>query len=430
MNTDQQQFGTCPVRHGGEAVPAGPNAQAGAPVIWLKGYEEVLEAFKVNGLRMASYDGAKSTIFADVLITLDGSDHLARRRLETSLVRPAMLAFFEHDAVPASARHLIASAASNGRADLVHLTKLIATSTAAQIVGLDLGDEPGALEELCALMAQLHEGVVIEWSTRPRERVLEDVRQALARYRERFFLPALHRRDSRRADPLANRDGLDLIQLLVLNRDVAGLSDEQILRETVHYLAATAHTSATVVMHACHELWVWLDEHPEDASRRDDPVFLQACINEAMRLWPPSGWAFRIATSNLTLKSGRRIAIGEKLGLHLIDANRDPTIFGPDADRFNPRRVTPGHVPAYGLAFGAGVHVCLGRRLAAGTPGDARAPGTLVAKVSQLLAAGCRPDPERPPVLQQGTQRHQFSLYPIRFSDRTEPVAAIDCADS
>lgn len=381
-------------------------------VTWLRDYDEVRDAFSQPGLRQASYDGAKETLFANVLITLDGPPHLARRRAELALFRPELVSLFETSLIPASAAALIKTLARADEADLVDVARLLSTVMAARIVGLDDCDSVERLELLASQMAKLHEGVVIEWSTRPREQVLAEVTVARDRYREAFFAPSYERRIAEIDQP---QHGNDLIALLVRHRDREALDEANILRETIHFLVASAHTTATVIVHALNDLWVWLADHPHDAGRAADVDFIQRCVHETMRLWPPSAWQFRIAETAIALKSGRTIAPGETIGLHLIDANRDRAIFGPDAERFDPDRAVPAGIMRYGLAFGAGAHVCIGKRLAAGGAASSGAVGAMVAIVQELLAAGCRPHPARPPERQGGTVRHQYSRYPARF---------------
>lgn len=385
------------------------------PVTWLTTYAEVRDAFKRPGLLQISYDGAKETVFADVLVTLDGPPHDSRRRTEVTLLRPQIVATLENGIVPADAARLIAALKEPGEADLTDVSRLISTLLAARIVGLDECEAIDRLEGLSALMARLHQGAVIDWSTRPREEVLADVREAREEYRRLYFGPALARREALLRDGNA-QEAPDLIHLLLAHRDALQMDTEMILRETVHYLVATGHTTSTVFVHGCHEIWHWLEAHPEDAAKLSDPLFMQACMNEATRLWPPSGWQLRRAAEDVTLQSGRRVRAGEALGLNLVSANRDPAVYGPDAERFDPYRRTAKHVPPVGLSFGDGTHVCLGKRLTMGIPSTPGSSGILSAMGLALFAAGAKPHPERAPVVQTGTARHQFRSYPVIFA--------------
>lgn len=389
-------------------------ALKGKPVTWLTTYAEVRDAFKTPELLQTSYDGAKDTIFADVLVTLDGARHDHRRRTEVTLFRPQIVAALEKDIVPADAARLIAKLKTAGEADLTNVSRLISTGLAARIIGLDDCEAIDRLEALSVLMARLHQGAVIDWSTRPREEVLTDVRAAREQYREQFFGPALRRRETTLQAGKA-QDSPDLIHLLLAHREDLALDPEMILRETVHYLVATGHTTSTLFVHGCHEIWHWVAAQPEDATKLSDPLFMQACMNEATRLWPPSGWQLRRAGEDLTLRSGRRVREGETLGLNLVSANRDPEVFGADAERFNPYRPATKHVAPVGLSFGDGEHVCLGKRLTMGVPAKPGSSGVLSAMGLALFAAGAKPHPTRAPVVQTGTARHQYSSYPVVF---------------
>jgi cytochrome P450 len=66
---------------------------------------------------------------------------------------------------------------------------------------------------------------------------------------------------------------------------------------------------------------------------------------------------FRTTTREVTV-SGVRIGAGEKVLLFLAAANRDPRRWD-EPDRFDLRRRAQGHV-----AFGYGIHACVGAALA------------------------------------------------------------------
>jgi len=55
---------------------------------------------------------------------------------------------------------------------------------------------------------------------------------------------------------------------------------------------------------------------------------------------------------------GKQVAAGDAVAISLLAANRDPRL-GPDLDSFDPRRA-----PARHLAFGHGMHRCVGAELA------------------------------------------------------------------
>jgi cytochrome P450 len=101
-----------------------------------------------------------------------------------------------------------------------------------------------------------------------------------------------------------------------------------------------------------------LMEHPDELARvQRDPSRIPALVEEALRYDGPIQFLFREATQDLEL-AGVTIPAGATVIPLLGSANRDDAQF-PDADRFDVSRNTQGH-----LAFGLGVHFCLGASLA------------------------------------------------------------------
>jgi unspecific monooxygenase len=87
------------------------------------------------------------------------------------------------------------------------------------------------------------------------------------------------------------------------------------------------------------------------------PDRISATVEELLRLDPPLHMFTRYAYEDVTLW-GHRFNRGDKVGLVLGAANRDPAIW-PDPDRFDPARAPTAH-----SAFGAGLHFCVGAPLA------------------------------------------------------------------
>ena len=121
------------------------------------------------------------------------------------------------------------------------------------------------------------------------------------------------------------------------------------------------------------------------ASLRDDPSRARAAFEEAVRLETPVQTFFRTTTREAEI-GGATIPEGEKVLMLLGAANRDPRKW-LDPDRYDIERPTAGHV-----AFGAGVHMCVGQLLA-------RLEGeTLLATFARVFAR-IDPDGEPTPLL-------------------------------
>ncbi|MDQ2877848.1 MAG: cytochrome P450 [Pseudomonadota bacterium] len=103
-----------------------------------------------------------------------------------------------------------------------------------------------------------------------------------------------------------------------------------------------------------------LDLFPDERTKlENDPSLAHNAVQEIVRWQTPLAHMRRTATRDYEL-AGKQIREGDKLALWYISANRDESVFGEDADRIvvdrpNARR----H-----LAFGHGIHRCVGARLA------------------------------------------------------------------
>ena len=101
-----------------------------------------------------------------------------------------------------------------------------------------------------------------------------------------------------------------------------------------------------------------LANNPEQWQRlRQDPTRAANVIEEALRLSTPTQGMFRIATRDHELE-GVNIPKGSRLVIVFASANRDEAIYD-DADDFNPDRESLREH----LAFGKGIHFCLGAAL-------------------------------------------------------------------
>ena len=100
-----------------------------------------------------------------------------------------------------------------------------------------------------------------------------------------------------------------------------------------------------------------LDASPELRQQvAGDEEMLGRLVDEVIRLNPPEPILHRVAVESTDL--GRdEVAAGERIGVAVREANRDPAVF-PDPEKVDLSR------PARHLSFGAGPHRCPGARLA------------------------------------------------------------------
>ncbi len=262
------------------------------------------------------------------------------------------------------------------------------------------------------------EGATLGHYTGDREAKAAEVAAALAEFDREFLAPSL----ARRAAMLEAGEDLphDVLSILAANEDSLHLPHDVVVREVAFYLLAGAHTSATAFTRVLHNVFTWLGEHPEDADRvRTDRVFLQRCTHETIRLQPSSPAGMRWALADVELESGRAIPEGSKVVIDLMQVNRDTTVFGADAARFNPHRVLADRVAPYGLSFGMGMHACIGESLAAGLIYDGTQPveehlfGLVPMAVQAMFDRDVRPDPDDPPEMDTTTARPYFGRYPV-----------------
>jgi len=143
--------------------------------------------------------------------------------------------------------------------------------------------------------------------------------------------------------------------------------------------------------------------HPEQTSRlRRNPELLPAAIEEVLRYRSPLQWMFRVAKEEVEL-SGQIIPAGRLVLAMIGSANRDPRQF-PNPNVFDPMRDPNPH-----LAFGHGIHFCLGASLARL---EARIVLTdLLEQMPDLALATSDPLPPR-----RGSHVHGPSSLPIQFT--------------
>ncbi len=391
-------------------------------------YEGCVHALKQKDLRQSLYDAA-ALMMSDVLVNLHGAEHRARRLVEGKIFRKDVFLHYEKTFLPRTLDETISPFLEAGRGDLVDIGYRVMMNLTVDFAGIDRPER--SHEETSELLRLLKEfslapalGQSIEADIEPKK---ARIRKAMAEFDERFFTPSRRRREALLTEVEAGRMAKedlpdDVLMALILGQEKLQMTDEQFLQEGIFYMLAGAHTTIHSLAHAMHELFEWLDEHPEDVSRlREDPFFIQRCVFESLRLHPSSPVAKRRALCPVALAEGEEVPEGDEVVVNMREANRNPELFGEDPDRYNPHREIGGGKTSYGLSMGYGMHACLGRNLAIGveprsnsTPEDHQY-GTVPLIVESLLRFGVQRDPDGEPKKDETITRITWSEYPVVF---------------
>jgi cytochrome P450 len=238
--------------------------------------------------------------------------------------------------VRAIARELLDAFAAAGRADLVaQYARHIPSRVIGEMIGIPDERIPDFLHWTEA-MVELPSG--------------KTQAEAIANPAASIYAEFARLLDERRR---ARRD--DLMSALIDARlDGAALTQEELLGFCFVLVVAGNDTTTNLIANGA----VLLAEHPEQ--RRllaQDPSLLEAAIEEMLRCEAPAQALPRRLLRDATLH-GHALREGEQLFLLFGSANRDEREF-EQADRFDVRRRIKRH-----LAFGQGIHFCLGKSLA------------------------------------------------------------------
>jgi cytochrome P450 len=418
-----------------------------APSHELADYEDVsfvLRSRDFAPIRAESGNGAQwhTLIIRDAIIDLAGDEHFERRRLLSGLFKRAvLLQEYEQDyLVPAlDELEVMLREAAVGSApglDLVPAVRKLMLRVIARLVGLDGLDGDEARYAAFERVMRLVEHGARSKFVANKEEVVTQALVAQAELVDDYFRPAWA---ARSATVRAVAEGSlppgalknDLITLMVQHEPhYRAFGEDAVYREASLLLIASVGSTTNAICFAIWDLAQWLKRHLQDQARRLDLDFLRRCFAESLRLGQTNP-ILRTADADVRLPSGLEIAAGDVISINRRKAN---AILAADGHsdigdtEFDPHRQLSRNVAQYGLAFGGGGHMCIGRDFAIGpTRGvsdlESEYLGVGVRMFVRFEQWGVEPDPDYVPVWDKDlTQRPTWQTLPVTFSALQGPA--------
>ena len=152
----------------------------------------------------------------------------------------------------------------------------------------------------------------------------------------------------------AGPHGDDLIGILMRAEKEGALSRNQVIGTLILLAIAGNETTTKLIGNMAYRLW----QHPEQRRMLvENPALIPKAVEEVLRFDGSSQIIVRRVGQDIEMR-GKKLRKGDRVGLCIISANRDADKF-PDPDRFDVSRGSRDH-----MAFGFGLHSCLGASLA------------------------------------------------------------------
>jgi cytochrome P450 len=155
----------------------------------------------------------------------------------------------------------------------------------------------------------------------------------------------------------ARKQPADNLVSLLANGTVEGrpLTMQEMVIIMQNFLVAGNETTASAL---CHGIQLMVENPSAMAMMRRDPSTISQFIDEVLRLMAPVQGLFRKAKEDMEI-AGVKIPKGAVLQVQYGAANRDPAMFADAAHLDMTRPNANKH-----MAFGAGIHYCVGHQLA------------------------------------------------------------------
>ncbi|QBD76516.1 cytochrome P450 [Ktedonosporobacter rubrisoli] len=322
------------------------------------------------------------------LLVMDPPDHRQYRGLVSSAFTPKALARLS-GRIAAITQELLNEIRPKGRVDLVSdFANPLPTTVIAEMLGVPTSDRPLFKTWADALLSrQVKDSEFFKSDERQEDQALDKTFDEMSDYFEQLL-------EERRRHPQVDM----MSDLLAAEVDGEHLSLEDTISFCIVLLIAGHVTTTSLLGQAVR----CFNEHPEAlAQLRAQPELMPNAIEEVLRYASPAWRLGRMTKTEVTL-GDVTIPAGAFIFAWLASANRDAEQF-PDPDRFDITRTPNKHV-----AFGHGIHFCIGAPLS-------RMEASIALPMLLEQLPGLRISSEEPLELFQGTGLFGFKHLPVVF---------------
>ncbi|MED4462693.1 cytochrome P450 [Metabacillus fastidiosus] len=309
--------------------------------VFVTGYEEAVTILKDTRFKnriplpqsTLKYESLKDTQ-NDMFLFKNGADHIKIRMLVNKAFTPRMIEAYR-PYIAETANSLLDEMKLGGTMDIVSdFAFPLASSVIARILGVPAEDHQ-KFREWSIELIQTIDFMRSSKSLKSGNRTMG----VLINYFKKLII-------SKELYPAE-----DLISILIKEKK---MTNEELIATCILLVIAGHETTVNLISNS---LFILLNNEEQLLELREDLSLMESAVEECLRYESPTQMIARIAGEDVEM-NGELIKEGEHVYIMLGAVNRDPRKF-LHADQFNIRRDPNQH-----LAFGAGVHFCLGVSLA------------------------------------------------------------------
>lgn len=374
--------------------------------IWhVYGYPEVLEALNTPDTLSSDVSrlfpdviGSRVSEFADGnIVQMDPPRHTTLRALVSRAFTPKVVAELE-PRIQEITHELLDGVGPGTDVEFIgQVAHALPVTVIAELLGVPSGDRELFKEWTDSMLEHSRQPSLIDPSEEQRRSALAALDEA-KNFREYVREHVAERR---------RRPRNDLLTKLV-EAELQGERLENAAIVNFAYLLMIAGHITTMMMLA--NTVLCLDAHPDKYEEvRTERDLVPAAIEESLRFITPFATLGRVSNHDIDI-AGARIPADQMIKLNIGAANRDPRVFD-EPDLFRLDRPQNRH-----LAFGYGIHFCLGAPLA-------RLETRIALNILMDRCPGLTADPDEPPTFFPGADIAGPQRLPMRVPGRRAGAA-------